>query len=259
MSSYNNSDRQRRRRGSRRRNNKRKRARIIRAYILNILALLFLVGVIVLIFKGIAGIFKDSPKDEPSVSADAARESEEAGETDDAETFIDIDRDHSLKVTVNEDFEKGRYSEEELETFVDDEIKAFEATSASPEPVKLKNVNVSKGRAKLVMEYDCDASYRLFNGEELYVCPVADFAKYGITADKSFYKEDGSQLLSFKKDEINGYMAAVTDERCEIKVPGKILYHSDNVKLTGKKSAVCDGDGRAFVIYKRVLFEKKDE
>ena len=259
MSAYDNRDRQRRRRGTRRRKNKRKRARIIRAYILNLLALLFLIGMIVLIFKGIGGIFKDSAKDASSVSADVADGDGAAEDPDAGETFIDIAKDHTLKVTVNESFEKGRYNEDELKSFVEDEIKTFETTSASPEPVKLKNVNVSKGRARLVMEYDSDASYRLFNGEELYVCPVDDLGKYGISADASFYKEDGSKLLSFRKDEMKGYMAAVTGERAELKVPGKILYHSDNVTLTGKKSAVCDGDGRAYVIYKRVLFEKKDE
>ncbi len=231
--------------------NKRKRARIIRAYILNVLALLFFLGIIVLIFRGIGGIFKNSASKAPSVSDN---------EADTSESYIDVARDHSLKVTVNEDFEKGIYSEEELKSFVESEIDDFSGSDASAQPVKLKNINVSRGKAKLVMEYDSDQSYRQFNGEELYVCPVADFSKHGITSDVPFYKaKDGSQLLSFKRDEINGYMAAVTDEQTELKVPGTIVYYSGNVTLTGKKSAVCDGNGRAYVIYKRVLLEKKEE
>lgn len=178
----------------------------------------------------------------------------ESSKQADSGDIIEIKKNGTVLGIIEEDFSKDYYDAEGLEAMVGQEIAEYQGISGSDTSVVLKDFHVENGMARVSIAYHSAEDYRSFNNTMLYHGKVSELAGSGISFDRNFLnadnKESGSAagMASAAAD----CHAVVLDEKVTVRVPGKILYYSDNVSLTGKKTAVVNGDSTesAVIIYK---------
>lgn len=143
----------------------------------------------------------------------------------------------SLEVeTFGEDY----YDAAELGAYVNDAVDAYAAEHGKG-AVKVEELTVENGSAKLRMNYKTTEDYTKFNGIELYQGKVIETLAAGYVYEGDFVKvEDGKVTGTATKQEIykeEGLKAVIIRANMDVKVAGKICYVSGkNVKLTGADS-----------------------
>jgi hypothetical protein len=166
-----------------------------------------------------------------------------------------IKKDGTIEAASIETFDKDYYEDSELETFIDDEISAYESSGGSG-TVKKDSFQIKDGTASLYMTYSGWEAYAAFNEKTLYTGTVADAIAAGYSmddvvlidaetaklsldarnasgdaatdasADASADASDEAQQNAEVKDHVD-YKVVITDEDNDIKVDGTVLYVSD--------------------------------
>ena len=81
--------------------------------------------------------------------------------------LVYVDKKGKVTSIDVEDLDASYYDEDELNSFVKDEIDQYTAENGKG-TVSLKDLKVEDGKAKLTMEYKTPEDYAAFNGIELY-------------------------------------------------------------------------------------------
>lgn len=155
-------------------------------------------------------------------------------------SIIYVEKSGSVISLDVESLEQDYYDEEELATYVEDEVDKYTQTNGSGS-VKVDSLNVENGTARLQMTYETTQDYMNFNGIELYQGTVLESLAAGYVFDSEFAKvADGQVTGMATKQEIyeeQNLQVVVIRANMDVQVEGEICYVScDNVKLTGADS-----------------------
>lgn len=156
------------------------------------------------------------------------------------ESVVYVDKKGTVLSLDVEVFDQDFYDETELESFVNDAVEAYTQEHGKG-TVKVEELTVENGKAKLKMKYKTPEDYTNFNGIELYEGKVVASLAAGYVYDGSFARvENGNVSGAATKQEIyaqEDLKVVIIRANTDVKVDGEICYVScENVKLTGADS-----------------------
>ena len=171
-----------------------------------------------------------------------------------AENTLFIEKSGRVVETGVERLDQIYYSEDELKTFIEEEIASFDEGT-----VEETGFSVEEGVATLTLTYGNASSYNAFNKRTLYLGTV-------VKAEAAGYDLSGVNFLSAETGEVVGVeqireepdrSVVILAENTVVSVPGKVLYYSVGGELVDKKqvrfSGYTDNDASvrlSYVIYK---------
>lgn len=182
-------------------------------------------------------------------------------------TSVYIRKDGSVASAVYEEFDTNTYSEDELQTFVEDAVNAYNQKNVGTAAaymddtdeelaVAITSLDVEKGDAVLKMEYASCGDYMQFNeGEGSFVQlasgTVAGAAEAGIDMNQfELIEVDGSETIkgSYVDDK---YYVVFAEGNSTIVVDGTIVYATSNVTVDSKDTAQVSSIGElSCIIFK---------
>lgn len=156
------------------------------------------------------------------------------------ETAISVNKDGEIVSFITESFEKDYYRADELEASIDQAIYNYNE-QVGGENIEKKKFEVKDQAAKLTINYASGEDYARFNGVTLFAGDVLGAYNVGYDFKGGFQSVDkGTVIAPVTGNEIlnsYNYGIVILEENIEVKVPGNIVYVSDNVEVTGKKTA----------------------
>ena len=186
-------------------------------------------GIIVLILIVILGIFVFG-----SCGTDYA-------ETDMSTVYVL--KDGKIISTDLENFDKNKYDQTELESYVAGIIDTYNKANGE-DSVQQREFSVEENAATLVLEYANADVYEDINGVELFVGSIdkAAEAGYAITADIHFAEmKDGKAVAANIIDFVDNadYKVVVIKSNTKVVVPGEICFVStENISKVGEDYVV---------------------
>lgn len=150
-----------------------------------------------------------------------------------------------------EELGQDYYDAQELEEFVNDAVSEYTEKNGK-NSVKVQELTVEEGIARLQMKYKTTADYSAFNGIELYQGKVIDSLAAGYVFDGEFARvEDGKVIGTATKQEIyaeDDLKVVIIRANTDVQVDGEIRYIScENVELTGTNSvSIREGENDSF-------------
>lgn len=99
-----------------------------------------------------------------------------------SDSTIFVEKKGAIVATDVQTFDASKYSEEDLEKFVDEQIDAYN-DKAGDDVISLKSLEVEEGVCTLVIKYDSYEHFAKFNGYEIFVGSVAEALAAGYTFD----------------------------------------------------------------------------
>ena len=157
------------------------------------------------------------------------------------ETAVSVNQKGQVVSYVKESFDKDYYSSDELEASIDQAILDYN-TAGGSENVKKKKFEVKDQNAELTMSYASGDDYSKFNQVTFFTGDVLTAYQAGYDFSGKFQSVEKGQVTGVDvtgNDILNSYNygLVILTEPILVKVPGNIVYASDNVEITGKKSA----------------------
>lgn len=139
-----------------------------------------------------------------------------------------------------EQFDESYYNAEELTEFIDAEVSDYTQENGGSS-VKMEELTIEAGTARLQMKYKTADDYSSFNGIELYQGKVIDALAAGYIFDGDFARvEEGEVVGAASKQDIyqeQDLKVVVIRANTDVRVEGEICYVScENVALTGTDS-----------------------
>lgn len=162
------------------------------------------------------------------------------------ETAISVNKKGEIVSFVKESFDKDYYDADELEASIDQAILNYN-DSHGTENVEKEKFEVKNKSAELTMKFTSGEDYAEFNDVTLYSGDVVGAYHAGYDFSGGFQSVEKGQVTGSATgaDILSSYNYGilVLDEEIDVQVPGNIVYASDNVEVTGKKTAkVLSGD-----------------
>ena len=108
--------------------------------------------------------------------------------------------------------------------------------------VKLDSCRIKDGKLQIRITYDGYGSYAAFNGVKCFLGTIADAKAAGYSFDRDFLNEKGKEAEDAKatiEERAGEWKVLITEETMRLRVPDKILYTSENMKTTGRMTAIC--------------------
>ena len=141
------------------------------------------------------------------------------------------------------DFDKDNYDENELEQYVKDSIKEYEDNDGAG-TVKLKNLSVKDGVAKLGMHYSDSTAYSAFVGDTVFTGTVvqAIAAGYDFNTDFVAVTDGAAGDAADSKDVMKNddYHVIVLSKGVDVTVDGTLQYVSSGVTVKDKNTATVE-------------------
>ena len=138
---------------------------------------------------------------------------------------IAVNKDGTTQIGMVNDFSKGYYNEDELETFINDTIKKFQATNGS-DSVKLNYIDVKDDKAYVTLEFPSVDKLAAFDSEDISLMSFQDAKSKGLLNADLIANTDN-------KEKVSG--SAITEDDCKVLVlhdgyrvlvEGDITYYS---------------------------------
>lgn len=169
-------------------------------------------------------------------------------------TGISISDKNVVRQVIKENFDVSGYGEEELAAQIEYEINTYN-DNAGVKSVKSNKLKIKDGVAEITLTYATPKDFAAFNNEDFYVGDMYGAIQNGYTfqgafleiADGAVVTEGvwGSKLMSDGEN----YKTVVVSEPTLVRVPGKIRYISDNMKISGPTIAESGSTGLAYIMY----------
>lgn len=182
-------------------------------------AIILVLVVFVLLAGAAAGIFfwRSSTSFEPTESA------------------IYVKKNGKIIEAGIEDFDVSVYNATELETFVNKEVRNYNA-KMSGDRIKVKEIFVENNIATMYLVYESYEDYQSFHGETLFVGSLTEALDAGYLEGIDFYSVyKGGIGVEVTLEDIqlsnDDFKVVVMEERVGIKVAGKVKYVSQNLTL----------------------------
>jgi len=173
----------------------------------------------------------------------------------------------------NSEFDTPRYSESELMTFVEDEVRDYNEEAAglaycrteelpdkkSALPISIKSLAVADGVATLQLEYAGYKDYLAFNGttnavpiQNLIIGTVSDGISSNLDFSDMVKVEKGKSQGAVSADEVrqnSKYTLVAVTGTTQIQVEGTICYISEALTLVDAHTVECE-NGTQYIIFK---------
>lgn len=175
---------------------------------------------------------------------------------DEKDVTMHVGSDKSLTVTYKDEFDESYYSQEELKTKAEEELKAFGESISNPNAAKLEAVTMEDQTVWLSMKFQDADTYVQYvkacedkeSTKEVFVGTIAQAGSKGIELDVAFTKfgagEEEEKVMFSDIDNRDELMVMTVNSKQTITVDGDIKYYTEanenrnGVDTTGEKTAV---------------------
>lgn len=147
-------------------------------------------------------------------------------------TTMYVDKEGKVYETVVEDFSMPQYDEEELSLTIAEEIAAYNSKNGV-DTIALEHFKVENGIVKTQLTYKTASDYEAFNQEDFFNGTISEALAAGYTMDVILQNPsnpdetiDLYQILTMQDKKV-----MITDIPARLRVPSKILYVSEDVKI----------------------------
>ncbi len=174
-----------------------------------------------------------------------------------AETTLYIEKNGEVTEAIVESWDESFFDEKDLKSDINDEIKDFKSINKDAS-ISMENLEIEDKKARVSMKYDSIASYSGFNKVDAFQGTISEAQSQGYTFDGEYISTDKKPSITVDElDGSNKYCVVILSENQKISTDFKILYASDNVKVSGNKKTADidikkeDADSLAYIIYKK--------
>lgn len=177
-----------------------------------------------------------------------------AGENELAEqgNSVQIAKDGSISSTLVNVLDQSYYDAEELKNMIETEISEVNITQGEDAVVLDDYKSDSAGNVKAKIKYADSEAYTAFNGETFYSGDAVSAKEtYGLSG--KFLDVTDGKITTEDAVISEDAKIVILSENINVVVPGKIVAITDNVEITGKKSAsvsLKSEEDLAYIAYK---------
>lgn len=162
---------------------------------------------------------------------------------------IVIKEDNTVQSSIVEDFDKEYYSQEELETFINEEVTDYNEKYGEDQ-VKMHSIHVADKKASVVFNYNDIDDFSIFNGISAKLLTASQaLQEDSIPTSLEFVEvksgDSVSRETAFSKEDAT---VLIIQEPLEIIIDGTILYYS-NAQKVDKKVLQASGDNTTVVVF----------
>lgn len=171
-----------------------------------------------------------------------------------AQNTLYVEKNGKVTGAIVEDWNKDFYDEDELKKQINSEIDSYEAAN-DKSSIKLQKFEIEDKKAKVNLLYDSLGTYADFNDVVAFNGTIKQAQEAGFGFEGEFISTGNKPAITI--NEIDGsekYKVLILSEKQKIKTEFKILYASNNVKVSkDNKTAVINEDDSAigYLIYKK--------
>lgn len=168
----------------------------------------------------------------------------EAAVTEDTLTF---EKDNTVSFTIVQDFSADYYDLEELKEMAQEEIDAYDGSGVSITSAEVGADNT----LSFVYQFSDLATYADFMGTSCYTAQVSQALKDGYKKD-TVLNSVKSGTVTLGDNSVSEYQLMIWNEEISVRSATGILYYSDNLTVTDKKTAkpAEDTSGPYYIIFK---------
>ncbi|MCF0146557.1 MAG: hypothetical protein HUJ73_08220 [Eubacterium sp.] len=156
-------------------------------------------------------------------------------------TSITVTETGAITENIIED-KTGDFTAEELSAYVKEKVAAYNKGNEKDPTVEMESCTVDNGSVQLTMKYASCDDYAAFNNVVCFqgTLKEAEDAGYDVM-NITWYEQNGAkgdeEVISGR---IKEWKVFIISEPISLKLPDKILYTSENVKITGRLTAVVE-------------------
>jgi len=164
---------------------------------------------------------------------------------------IMVHKDGSVTGAIVETFDKEYYDKDSLKEFTLQEVAAYNK-KVGKDKISVKKLNVKKGKVVLYLGYKDSVAYKEFNKKELFAGTVAEAYDAGYDLNVSLINaNDKTDVIGKEKLlELGSNHIVIYEEAVNVETNGRILYASDDVTVTGRRTAEKAKEGLSYIVYK---------
>ena len=153
-------------------------------------------------------------------------------------TGVTVDETGWITEEIVENRGAEDYTEEELISFIQDQVDRYNRQKES-DAVKLNSCMAQGNSVKISMGYASFQDYAEFNQVVCFNGTLQEAADAGYELDRNWYEPNGTKGdMGIIQERFKEWKVFIISEPIHVKVSDKILYASDNVRVTGRLSAV---------------------
>lgn len=162
-------------------------------------------------------------------------------------TSVYVSKNGVVTEAIVEDYSKDDdYTEDELKTFVEDDIKKFTEERGDADSVKLEKCQIKKDKVEIRMEYGDYQSYADYHGAEFFAGTLDEAKEAGYDFSASFVDSKGNEVSV--EDTVKGIKnvrVIVCEEPLEIVTDAPVLCVSGTAVIKGSKTVNTTGERTA--------------
>ncbi len=159
-------------------------------------------------------------------------------------TSVYVSKNGVVTEAIVEDYGKDDdYTEDELKTFVEDDIKKFTEERGDADSVKLEKCQIAKDKVEIRMEYGDYQSYADYHGAEFFAGTLDEAKEAGYDFSASFVDSEGNEVSV--EDAVKGVKnvrVIVCEEPLEIVTDDPVLCVSGTAVIKGDKTVNTTGE-----------------
>lgn len=162
------------------------------------------------------------------------------GKLDDVDrTTVYVDPDNGVvqEAIVEEYTDEDTYSENELETFVEEDAAAYNE-KAGEDSVTVSGVKVSGDEVRILLRYTDSGAYAGYHLTDFFAGTLAEAQEEGYDFSGTFLDTEGTEISA--ADVLAGhpeYHVVIFEEPIQILTDSEVLYVSANAEITSETTA----------------------
>ena len=149
------------------------------------------------------------------------------------ENRIDVRRNGQVRAVYADSFSDEVYNFTYFKEEVLDAVDSYNET-AEEDRIKVKEISLNENTARVILYYKSAEDAAAFNRMTFYNGPLADAGESVASADIKLSSPDGAEhtTLGEVSSGDSSIFALVLTENTSVKVPGTVLYISENCSVT---------------------------
>ena len=155
-------------------------------------------------------------------------------------TSVTVDENGALTEVIVEDQGDDTYTPEELQAFIEENLATYNQGQEQP-PVTLENCKIENGSVRLTLHYASCTDYMNFNQVTCFLGTIKEAEDAGYSLERTWLEPNGREgdeaIIREREKE---WKIFIISEPINVRLPDKILYASDNVKVTGRLAATVE-------------------
>lgn len=160
-----------------------------------------------------------------------------------------LKEDNTVESLSIEDFDKSYYKEEELKSFIDEEVKA-QQEARGEESVSVSEFKVEDKKVTLDLKYQSVEDYVQFTDT---VLETGVYSEQVFQAPFTFIDADSKEEVvdGIKEDGELQYVKIKDPEEIQVLVDGDVLYYSKSIELVKKNLVKVPAGTESVILYKQ--------